>query len=127
MPDSKRTDEAKATQPAPEHYDAIVIGSGQGGKPLSIAMANAGRKTALIERLYIGGTCINTGCTPTKTMISSGRVAYLGRRASDYGVHLGDVRGRMDEIRARKQQVVERLRRPGRRSVELKPHLHPLT
>src|SRR5262249_43382535 len=123
MPDSKRTDEAKATQPAPEHYDAIVIGSGQGGKPLSIAMANAGRKTALIERLYIGGTCINTGCTPTKTMISSGKGAYLRRRASDYGGHLGGVRVRMDEIRARKQQVVESFRGSGLRSVESTPNL----
>ena len=73
--------------PHPEEYDAIVIGSGQGGTPLSKAFAKAGSKTALIEREYVGGTCINFGCTPTKTMFNSARVAYLARRAADYGVH----------------------------------------
>ncbi|MGZ3681099.1 MAG: FAD-dependent oxidoreductase, partial [Ktedonobacterales bacterium] len=63
--------------PASEHYDAIVIGAGQGGGPLSTALARAGRKTAIIEREHVGGTCINEGCTPTKTMIASGRAAYM--------------------------------------------------
>ena len=54
-----------------EHYDAIVIGSGQAGTPLSIALAEAGRKTALVESQHVGGTCINVGCTPTKTMVAS--------------------------------------------------------
>ncbi|MGH9935858.1 MAG: FAD-dependent oxidoreductase, partial [Blastocatellia bacterium] len=58
----------------PATYDAIVIGTGQGGKPLSIALANAGWKTAVIERLHVGGTCVNVGCTPTKTMVASARV-----------------------------------------------------
>src|SRR5438270_13606671 len=75
-----------------QQYDAIVIGSGQGGGPLSTALVAAGRRTALIERKYIGGTCINTGCTPTKTMVASARVAYLARRAEEYGVHDGAVR-----------------------------------
>jgi pyruvate/2-oxoglutarate dehydrogenase complex dihydrolipoamide dehydrogenase (E3) component len=66
-----------------EHYDAIVIGAGQAGTPLSIALAEAGRKTALVERQYVGGTCINVGCTPTKTMVASARIAYLARRAAD--------------------------------------------
>ncbi|HEY3137778.1 MAG TPA: FAD-dependent oxidoreductase, partial [Blastocatellia bacterium] len=77
--------------PKDEQYDAIVIGSGQAGKPLSIAFAKAGWKTALIERDHIGGTCINYGCTPTKTMFNSARVAYLSRRAADFGVHAGPV------------------------------------
>ena len=72
-----------------ETYDAIVIGAGQAGGPLSTALARAGRRTALIEREHVGGTCINEGCTPTKTMVASGRVAYLARRASDYGVQIG--------------------------------------
>jgi len=70
-----------------DHYDAIVIGSGQGGTPLCRALADAGMRTALVEREHVGGTCINEGCTPTKTMIASGRVAYLTRRGADYGVH----------------------------------------
>ena len=74
-----------------ETYDAIVIGAGQAGGPLSTALAGAGRKTALIEREHVGGTCINEGCTPTKTMVASARVAYLARRAADYGVRTGPV------------------------------------
>src|SRR5437868_4071376 len=69
------------------HYDAIIIGSGQAGKPLATAFGKAGWTTALVERAYIGGTCINYGCTPTKTMFNSARVAYLARRAPDFGVH----------------------------------------
>ena len=56
-----------------DHYDAIVIGSGQAGTPLSIALAEAGRKIALVESQHVGGTCINVGCTPTKTMVASAR------------------------------------------------------
>jgi pyruvate/2-oxoglutarate dehydrogenase complex dihydrolipoamide dehydrogenase (E3) component len=66
-----------------QHYDAVVVGAGQGGGPLASALARAGRRTALIEREHIGGTCINTGCTPTKTMVASARAAYLARRAAD--------------------------------------------
>ena len=57
------------------HYDAIVIGAGQAGVPLSVSLGQAGRRTALLERAFVGGTCINYGCTPTKTMVASGRVA----------------------------------------------------
>ena len=89
-----------------KQYDAIVIGTGQGGKPLSIALAKAGWKTAVIEREYIGGTCINVGCTPTKTMYNSARVAYLARRSADFGVHSDVVSVNMAEVRARKQGVV---------------------
>lgn len=67
-------------------FDAVVIGSGQCGTPLASALAQAGRKTALIEKTHVGGCCVNEGCTPTKTMIASGRVAHLARRAADYGV-----------------------------------------
>ena len=67
----------------PEKYDAIVIGAGQGGKPLSMELATSGRRTALVESKYVGGTCVNVGCTPTKTMVASARVAYLARLTSD--------------------------------------------
>jgi pyruvate/2-oxoglutarate dehydrogenase complex dihydrolipoamide dehydrogenase (E3) component len=63
------------------HYNAAIIGSGQGGNPLAVAMAAAGHRTALIERKHVGGTCVNEGCTPTKTMVASARVAHLARRA----------------------------------------------
>ncbi len=61
--------------PESTHFDAIVIGSGQGGNPLAKALSDKGKRTAMIERAYVGGTCINTGCTPTKTMVASAEVA----------------------------------------------------
>jgi pyruvate/2-oxoglutarate dehydrogenase complex dihydrolipoamide dehydrogenase (E3) component len=100
-----------------EQYDAIIIGSGQAGNPLARAFGNAGWKTAIIERDFIGGTCINYGCTPTKTMFNSARVAYLARRASDYGVH-GEVTVSMREVRERKQRVVEEFRESGLKGIE---------
>ena len=91
---------------APDQFQAIVIGSGQGGTPLSMALAGAGLRTALIEREHVGGTCTNEGCTPTKTMVASGRVAYLARRGADYGVHTGDIRVDMERVRQRKRDIV---------------------
>src|SRR5258708_5837089 len=91
----------------PEHYDAIIIGAGQAGGPLSTAFGQAGRKTAIIEREHVGGTCINEGCTPTKTMVASARVAYLARRAADYGVHTGAVSVDMSVVRKRKRDIVD--------------------
>lgn len=95
---------------AEEHYQAIVIGSGQGGTPLCRALAEAGLRTALVERSHIGGTCVNEGCTPTKTMVASGRVAYLARRGKEYGVQTGDIRIEMQRVRQRKRAVVESFR-----------------
>jgi len=102
----------------PSHYDAIVIGSGQGGTPLSQALAGAGMRTALVEREHVGGTCINEGCTPTKTMVASGRVAYLARRAADYGVHVGTPRVDMVRVRKRKRDIVHLFRGGSQRRVE---------
>ena len=93
-----------------DHFDAIVIGSGQAGTPLAIELAKAGRKTALIEREHVGGTCINVGCTPTKTMVASARIAYLARRAADYGIGCGPVSVDMAQIRRRKQAIVDQFR-----------------
>jgi pyruvate/2-oxoglutarate dehydrogenase complex dihydrolipoamide dehydrogenase (E3) component len=96
-----------------QHYDAIIIGSGQGGNPLASALATAGRRTALIEREHVGGTCINEGCTPTTTMIASARVAYLARRGADYGVRTDDVTIDMERVRQRKRDVVTSFREGG--------------
>ena len=100
------------------HYDAIVIGAGQAGGPLSTALARAGWKTAIIERVHVGGTCINEGCTPTKTMVASGRVAYLARRGADYGVQTGPVTIDMTKVRQRKRDIVESFRNSGQRRIE---------
>src|ERR671924_887476 len=91
-------------------YDAIVIGAGQSGGPLSTALARAGRRTAIMEREHVGGTCINEGCTPTKTMVASARVAYLARRGADYGVRTGPVSVDLARVRERKQSIVESFR-----------------
>src|SRR5258707_1424577 len=88
-------------------YDAIVIGTSQASRLLPIALAEAGRKVALIERGHVGGTCVNVGCTPTKTMVASARVAYLARRGADYGVHTGPISVDMQVVRKRKQGIVE--------------------
>jgi len=99
-------------------YDAIVIGAGQAGGPLSTALAQAGWKTAIIERVHVGGTCINEGCTPTKTMVASARVAYLARRAADYGVQAGPISVDMQVVRKRKRDIVESFRNGSQRSIE---------
>jgi pyruvate/2-oxoglutarate dehydrogenase complex dihydrolipoamide dehydrogenase (E3) component len=91
-------------------YDAIIIGSGQAGNPLARALAGAGLRTALVEKVHVGGTCINEGCTPTKTMVASARVAYLARRAADYGVKTGLVTVDMSVVRRRKRDIVNSFR-----------------
>src|SRR5689334_7382563 len=91
-------------------FDAIVIGAGQAGVPLSQALAAAGMKTALIEKEHVGGTCINEGCTPTKTMVASARVAYLARRGADYGVQTGPMKIDLAKVRERKRAIVDSFR-----------------
>ena len=93
-----------------DEYQAIVIGSGQGGNPLCAALAGAGLRTALIERQHVGGTCINEGCTPTKTMVASARVAYLARRGADYGIDAENIRVEMQRVRQRKRDIVNSFR-----------------
>jgi pyruvate/2-oxoglutarate dehydrogenase complex dihydrolipoamide dehydrogenase (E3) component len=106
-----------------EVVSAIVIGSGQAGTPLAVALANAGRSTVLIERANLGGTCVNVGCTPTKTMIASGRVAYLAGRASEYGIFQRAVGegivpiAQMERIRERKREIVQKWRSGSERRV----------
>jgi len=88
-------------------YDAIIIGTGQAGPTLAAKLAGEGMKTAIIERKLFGGTCVNTGCTPTKTMVASARVAYIAKRGSDFGVMInGSVSVDMKKVKARKDEVV---------------------
>ena len=104
-------------------YDGIVIGAGQAGGPLATTLAKAGWKMALIEREHIGGTCVNEGCTPTKTMVASARVAHLARRAADYGVRTGPISVDMSVVRRRKREIVNDFRSGSERSVEGTPGL----
>ncbi|HEY1390813.1 MAG TPA: mercuric reductase [Ktedonobacterales bacterium] len=108
---------------ATEQYDCLILGSGQAGGPLATALAQAGRKTAIIERVHVGGTCINEGCTPTKTMVASARVAYLARRGGDYGVDVGEVMVDMKRVRQRKREIVDSFRGGSERRLEDKPNL----
>ena len=91
---------------ADEHYDAIVIGTSQGGRFLPIELAKAGQKVALVERDQLGGVCVNRGCTPTKTMVASARLAYQARRGAEYGVHIGPVSVDLAAVRERKRAMV---------------------
>ncbi len=100
------------------HYDAIIIGSGQGGNPLAAALSEKGKRTAMIERAAVGGTCVNYGCTPTKTMVASAEVAYLARRAKDYGVGVGDVSIDMPAVRERKRNMVKTWREGSERRLK---------
>ena len=101
-----------------EEFDAIIIGSGQGGNPLAEALIAAGKKIAMIERQDVGGTCINRGCSPTKTMVASARVAYMARRGADYGVHTGPVTIDMGRVRERKRAIVSSFRQSREKRLE---------
>jgi pyruvate/2-oxoglutarate dehydrogenase complex dihydrolipoamide dehydrogenase (E3) component len=100
------------------HYDAIILGSGQGGNPLAVAFAQKGKRTAMIERAAIGGTCINYGCTPTKTMVASAEVADLARRSREYGVEAGKVSVDMHAVRERKRGIVKKWREGSENSLQ---------
>jgi len=92
-------------------YDAIVIGTGQAGPPLALRLAGAGMKVAVVERNLVGGTCVNTGCTPTKTLVASAYAAHLARRADEYGVAIGGaIAVDMKRVKDRKDAVVEQFR-----------------
>ena len=102
-----------------EQLDAIIIGTGQAGKPLAGALAEAGWKTAIVEKAErVGGTCVMTGCTPTKTMVASARVAYLARRAADYGVRTGEVAVDLAAVRTRKRTIVASWSADSRKGLE---------
>ena len=85
-----------------KHFDAIIIGTGQAGPPLAARFAGAGKTVAIIERDKFGGTCVNTGCTPTKTLVASAYAIHVARRGAEYGFATGDVRVDMKRVKARK-------------------------
>jgi pyruvate/2-oxoglutarate dehydrogenase complex dihydrolipoamide dehydrogenase (E3) component len=106
-----------------KEYDAIVIGAGQAGGPLAKKLALAGKKTALIEKRWIGGTCINDGCTPTKTMIASAKMAWLARNSSHLGVKIKSYLVDMPKIKKRKDEVVHQFRNGSRKRLEATKNL----
>ena len=92
----------------PEKFDAIIIGTGQSGPSLAARMTQEGMKTAIIERKLFGGTCVNVGCIPTKTLVASARAAYMARRGGDFGIIIdGDIKVDMKKVKARKDRVVQ--------------------
>ena len=88
-------------------YDAIVIGSGQAGPFLAVRLAQSGMRVVLVEREHYGGTCVNDGCIPTKTLVASARTAHVARRAADYGVNVGTVSVDFKAVMARKSRIVQ--------------------
>ena len=99
-------------------YDAIVIGSGQAGGPLAKKLALSGKKTALIERRYVGGTCVNDGCTPTKTWVASAKAAYMAVKSKDLGVNVKSFKVDMAQIKKRKDQIVLKARTGNQKAIE---------
>jgi pyruvate/2-oxoglutarate dehydrogenase complex dihydrolipoamide dehydrogenase (E3) component len=101
-----------------KQYDVIIIGSGQAGSPLARKMAKAGKKVAIIEKRWVGGTCVNDGCTPTKAMVASARAAYLAGRCNNLGVHIDGYRVDMPQIKKRKDDIVMHSRSGNQKSLE---------
>src|SRR5438477_4833877 len=95
--------------PMATKYDAIIIGTGQAGPSLAVRLAGTGMKVAIIERKRFGGTCVNNGCIPTKTLVASARAAHVARRAGDYGVAIGSaIAFDMKKVKTRKDAVVRK-------------------
>lgn len=92
----------------PRTFDSIIVGAGQAGPSLAVRLAQSGRKVALIERRALGGTCVNDGCIPTKTLIASARAAWVVRNAAAHGITVaGEVTVDMKRVKARKDEVVQ--------------------
>jgi pyruvate/2-oxoglutarate dehydrogenase complex dihydrolipoamide dehydrogenase (E3) component len=89
-----------------EKFDAIIIGAGQAGPPLAGRLTKAGQTVAVIERKLVGGTCVNTGCIPSKTLVASAHAAHLARRGAEYGVGTGDISVDMTKVKARKDKIM---------------------
>lgn len=106
-----------------KQYDVIIIGAGQAGSPLARKMGKAGKKTAIIEKRWIGGTCVNDGCTPTKTWVASARAAYLAGRCNNLGVHIDGYSINMPQIKKRKDDIVIHSRSGNQKSLEDDPNI----
>ena len=94
--------------PQSEHFDVVILGSGQGGKLLAWNLARSGKKVAVVERRWVGGSCPAVACMPSKNELWSARVAHIVRNAAEFGTLVGDVRTDMRKVRGRKQDMVER-------------------
>src|SRR6059058_2485569 len=105
-------------------YDAISIGSGQAGNPLAYRLADLGWSVALVEQKHLGGTCVNTGCTPTKTMVHCAQVAHYARNASKWGVRTGEISVDLARVVALKDGIVQQFRSGQERNVEKRKSLH---
>ena len=88
-----------------KRFDAIIIGTGQAGPSLAARFAGAGKTVAIIERDKFGGTCLNTGCTPTKVLVASAYAIHVARRGAEYGFTIGDMRVDMKRVKARKDAI----------------------
>ncbi len=106
-----------------KQYDAIVIGAGQAGGPLAKKLAFAGKKTLLVEKRWVGGTCVNDGCTPTKTMIASARMAYMAAHSAHLGIKIKDFSVNMPKIKKRKDAVVHQFRNGSQKGIEATKNL----
>src|SRR5262245_48924136 len=104
-------------------YDAVVIGSGQGGSPLAHKLADLGWKVALVEKGHLGGSCINYGCTPTKTMLASSRIAAFARRGDKFGVDAGAVSVNLAAVVARKNEMVQSWRDGQKKQLDKRPNI----
>ena len=104
-------------------FDAITIGAGQANKPLSYALADLGWKVAFIERAQLGGSCINTGCTPTKSLIASAQVAHYARQGARWGIHVNEVIVNLPEVVARKNRIVQGFRDAIQKGVDRRPNI----
>jgi len=105
-------------------YSAIIIGTGQAGTPLAVALADHGWTVAMVERGNVGGTCVNTGCTPTKTMVHRAQVAHYAQNAERWGVHARDVSADLPKIVAQKNQLVQKFRDGLLKKMNDRPNLH---
>jgi pyruvate/2-oxoglutarate dehydrogenase complex dihydrolipoamide dehydrogenase (E3) component len=101
-----------------KEYDAIVIGAGQAGSPLSRKLAKAGKKTLIIEKKFIGGTCVNDGCTPTKTWVASAKAAYMAKHSNFLGINIKDYKVDMVQVKKRKDDIVMNSRMGGQKAIE---------
>jgi len=101
-----------------KQYDAIIIGAGQAGVPLAKKLAQAGKKTAIIEKRFVGGTCVNDGCTPTKTWVASAKAAYMAAHSAELGVKVKNYKVDMRQVKKRKDEIVMRSRLGGQKGLE---------